>query len=241
MTINLLHAPPGNTAEIVATDLEGTLSSGVAWEGMRDYLIANGREREYKRFFLRQMPRYSLFKLGMVSRDQMKEKWIMGMLALFDGYYVEQMSEMGQFVVEKKLWPARRQTLLHELKAHLKQGRRVIITTGQIEPILAEVLKKLDGFEGLGTPVLYEDERFRGQIEGDLLQGELKADALRPFARDGRIYAAYGDTDQDIPMLSMSEQPVAVYPDQGLRSHAEAQGWRILEEPQTETEQSPDA
>ena len=84
MSTNLLHAPPGNTAEIVATDLEGTLSSGVAWEGMRDYLFENGRERQYKRFFLRQMPIYALFKLGLVSRDRMKEDWIMGMLALFD-------------------------------------------------------------------------------------------------------------------------------------------------------------
>ena len=29
--------------EIVAFDLEGTLTAGVAWEGMRDYLKAHGR------------------------------------------------------------------------------------------------------------------------------------------------------------------------------------------------------
>jgi len=233
MTTNLLHAPPSNMAETVASDLEGTLSSGVAWEGMRNYLIENGREKEYKRFFLRQMPRYALFKIGMVSRERMKTVWILSLLALFAGYEPEQMSEMGQWVVEKELWPSRRQALLDELLAHREQGRRVIITTGQFEPILAEVLKKLDGIEGIGTAVRYENGRFTGQIKGQLIQGPLKAESLQPFTQDGRILAAYGDTEQDIPMLSISNQPVAVYPDQGLRRHAEAQGWRILEEAQT--------
>ncbi|MDX1414874.1 MAG: haloacid dehalogenase-like hydrolase [Candidatus Promineifilaceae bacterium] len=235
-TSSLLTEPAGNRSETVATDLEGTLSSGVAWEGMRDYLMANGRDQAFKRFFLRQMPRYALFKLGIVNRDQMKEAWILGLLKLFKGIEPQQMSEMGQFVVEETLWPTRRKALLAELEAHRDQGRRVIITTGQIEPILAEFLQKLDGYEGLGTAVTFEDGRFSGKVAGNLLQGSLKANALQPFARDGRIYAAYGDTTTDIPMLSMSARPVAVDPDPDLRLHAQQQGWRILEAAPLETD-----
>ena len=41
--------------------------------------------------------------------------------------------------------------------------------------------------------------------------------------------AAYGDTDSDVPMLNLAENPVAEYPSAALRKAALANGWRILE------------
>ncbi len=40
---------------------------------------------------------------------------------------------------------------------------------------------------------------------------------------------AYADRDADIPLLSLVGQPVAVYPDEMLLSHARAEGWPIIE------------
>ena len=229
LNANLLNQPADNTAETVASDLEGTLSAGTSWEGMRDYLIEQGQERSYKRFFLRMMPRYALFRLGLVARRSMMEKWISGQLHLFAGYTADQMAEMGIWVVEKKLWPGRRQLVVDELLAHRGQGRRVIINTGQIEPVLSELLLKMDGVEGIGTPLVYEDGLFSGRIAGPLNVGKRKAEQLEPFLQDGRILAAYGDTVQDLPMMILSRLPVAVYPDDDLRREAESRGWRILE------------
>ena len=226
---NLLNHPADNTAETVASDLEGTLSAGMSWEGMRDYLIEQGQERPYKRFFLRKMPRYGLFRLGLVARRSMMEEWILGLLHLFAGYTADEMAEMGKWVVEKKLWPGRRQLVVDELLAHRGQGRRVIINTGQFEPVLSELLLKMDGVEGIGTALAYEDGLFSGRIAGPLNVAKRKAEQLEPFLRDGRILAAYGDTEQDLPMMILSREPVAVYPDDGLRREAESRGWRILE------------
>jgi phosphoserine phosphatase len=229
MNGNLLKHAADNTAETVASDLEGTLSAGTTWEGMRDYLIEQGQEQSYKRFFLRQMPRYGLFKLGLLSREVMKEKWIVGQLRLFAGYTVDEMAEMGRWVVEKTVWPGRRQLVVDELLAHRAQGRRVIINTGQFEPVLAPLLLKMAGVEGIGTPLAYEDGLFNGQLGAALNTGPRKAERLEPFLRDGRILAAYGDTAEDLPMMILSREPVAVYPDDGLRREAESRGWRILE------------
>ncbi len=226
---NLLNKPADNRAETVTSDLEGTLSAGVTWEGMRDYLIKQGQGRQYKRFFLRMMPRYGLFRLGLVPRRWMMEEWILGLLHLFAGYTVDEMAEMGKWVVEKEIWPGRRQLVVDELMAHRGQGRRVIINTGQFEPLLSELLLKMDGVEGIGTPLAYEDGLFSGRAAGPLNVAERKAEQLEPFLRDGRILAAYGDTIQDLPMMVLSRGPVAVYPDDDLRREAESRGWRILE------------
>lgn len=237
MSYHLLLAPADNSAETVATDLEGTLFSAAAWEGMRDFLFENGAERTYKRFFLRHLPRYGLYKIGLVSREQMKENWILGLLSLFAGYDQEEMGAMGRWVVQNALWPSRRTELLEELREHLRAGRRVIITTGQIEPILGAVLAKLEGFEGIGTAVRYgEDGLFTGRIADHFIQGAYKAQVLVPFTRDGQIWAAYGDTEQDIPMLAISKQATAVAPDAVLRRHAQETGWRIIEDPQNDSQ-----
>ncbi len=44
------------------------------------------------------------------------------------------------------------------------------------------------------------------------------------------LIVAYGDTRSDIPMLSLAQEAVAVYPDPQLRQVALDRGWRILEE-----------
>jgi phosphoserine phosphatase len=175
------------------------------------------------------MPRYGLFRLGLVARRSMMEDWILGLLRLFAGYTADEMAEMGKWVVEKELWPGRRQLVVDELLAHRGQGRRVIINTGQFEPVLAELLKKMEGVEGIGTPLAYEDGLFSGGIAGPLNVAKRKAEQLEPFLRDGRILAAYGDTVQDLPMMTLSREPTAVYPDDGLRREAESRVWRILE------------
>jgi phosphoserine phosphatase len=132
-------------------------------------------------------------------------------------------------LVEQALWPERRQLVVDELLAHRAQGRRVIINTGQFEPVLAELIKNMDGIEGIGTPLAYEDGLFSGRTAGPLNVGDRKAEQLEPFLRDGRILSAYGDTEQDLPMMLLSRTPVAVNPDEALRSEAEKRGWRILE------------
>ena len=47
--------------------------------------------------------------------------------------------------------------------------------------------------------------------------------------RRGRTPRRYGDASADLPMLQMSENPLAVCPDRGLRERALKEGWRVLE------------
>ncbi len=226
---NLLDDKADDTAVVVAADVEGTLSAGAAWKGMRDYLRANGEGDKYKKFLRRWMFRIIKFRLGLIANERaFKEQWIVEMLHLFTDYSPERMLEMGHFVVENEVWPNRRQAVVDELLAHKENGRRVILVTGVMEPVLTHVAQKM-GIEAIGTPLLYADGRFTGEIAGTFNTGESKVEQLHPFLQDGKIYSAYGDTAADIPMLNICHEPVAVYPDKMLRKTAVANGWRILE------------
>ena len=43
-----------------------------------------------------------------------------------------------------------------------------------------------------------------------------------------RLDFAYGDTAQDIPLLEHADHPVAVYPDEALKTTALERGWEIF-------------
>lgn len=230
MTLNdaLLHHPPDPTAVTVACDMEGTLTAGQTWKGMRNYLQTHGHRATFRRFYWRHLPGLLRFKLGFIEERPFKEGWILDLLYLFKGFRRETFQEMAVWVVEEELWPQRRQVMVDELRQHRQNGRRVIIISGMFEPILEYFVQKLGNFEAIGTPIAFQDDQFTGRLCPPLNVGPHKVTQLQPFANDGKIESAYGDTLRDIPMLEMSHHPVAVHPDARLHEVAQARGWRIL-------------
>ena len=212
--------------EIVAFDLEGTLTAGVAWEGMHDYLMAHGEGDKFRRFFRKNLLMVLAFRFGLLRDERaFNERWILEVLRLFAGYTPERFAEMAAWVVGHTFWPQRRVAVVDELVAHQANGRRIIIVSGMFEPILQQFAQMLQA-ECIGTPVRFADGRFTGEIIGQLNVGQPKVAQLQQLP--GRLLAAYGDTVRDIPMLELAETAVAVHPDKLLRETAVQHGWRII-------------
>jgi phosphoserine phosphatase len=83
----------------------------------------------------------------------------------------------------------------------------------------------------LGTVAEVRDGRYTGRLVGEPLHGLAKVEAVRALAQreglDLTRCAAYSDSANDIPLLSLVGHPCAVNPDWRLRAHARAQGWQI--------------
>ena len=214
--------------DIVAFDLEGTLSSGVAWEGMRDYLQAHDEGKKFSRYVRQNIVRVLAYRWGLLRDERaFKEQWIVGLMRLFAGYTPQRFAEAAAWVVERTLWPKRRDVVVEELLTHQENGRRVIIVSGMFEPILQLFAAKLQ-VESIGTPLEVVNGRLTGEVLGQMNFGPAKVSQLQKLS--GKLLAAYGDTVRDIPMLQLAETAVAVHPDARLREAAEQHGWRILTE-----------
>ena len=137
---------------------------------------------------------------------------------------------LGKRIVSDVLWPKRRQDVLQELSEHQAAGRQIVLVSGQFQPFLDAFVEQVGASAGIGTPGAWQDGQFSGRLAGPFTIGERKAELLREVLGDHRLFAAYGDTGPDAPMLRMSDRPTAVYPDSQLRRTAEDQGWRILGE-----------
>jgi HAD superfamily hydrolase (TIGR01490 family) len=114
---------------------------------------------------------------------------------------------------------------------HLDAGERVWLVTATPEELAQIIARRLHLTGALGTRSEQKDGLYTGRLVGDLLHGEAKAAAVRELAEaeglDLSQCAAYSDSINDIPMLSLVGRPVAVNPDTALRDEAKRRGWEI--------------
>jgi HAD superfamily hydrolase (TIGR01490 family) len=114
---------------------------------------------------------------------------------------------------------------------HLDAGERVWLVTATPEELAQIIARRLHLTGALGTRSEQQDGAYTGRLVGDLLHGEAKAAAVRELAEaeglDLAQCAAYSDSINDIPMLSLVGRPVAVNPDSALRDEARRRGWEI--------------
>lgn len=122
------------------------------------------------------------------------------------------------------------------LAAHRAQGDLVMIITATNRFVTQPIAREL-GVEHLIAIELEQaaDGRFTGRHQGVPSFREGKIARLNQWlAERGESLASYGktffysDSQNDLPLLSLVSNPVAVDPDAALLAHAEAHGWPVI-------------
>ncbi len=216
---------------IVASDLEGTLTTGETWKGIARYLERNGKSRAYRKFFNSRFPMALLARAGL-NRREFQNRWIADLLGLFGGTYYGEFLEAAEWVVEHELWDKRRKNVLAVLETCKSEGARVILASGTYQPVLEVFAKRcspnLGGFEVIGTKLEMITGKLTGKISGEVNVGEVKAASLQAAIRSEPLEAAFGDTMPDLPMLEMARNPVVIPTEAKLERLALKRGWQII-------------
>lgn len=214
---------------LVASDLEGTVTTGETWKGLESYIKQQGHGLSYNLFFASRMLHYLAVKLKLAELQQFKNRWMADLIRLyFAGQTVEQFDQAADWIAEHELWPKHRPDVIAELQEHAAQGHQVVITSGVFTPIVRAFAQRAGIDQVLATSLEVIDGRLTGRVDGLPNAGPQKATNLVAYLNGQQLLAAYGDTLADVPMLERSQTPVAVYPDADLRPIAESRGWRII-------------
>jgi HAD superfamily hydrolase (TIGR01490 family) len=152
-------------------------------------------------------------------------------LAFIKGHRVEELVAIGEEIFDEtmaeRIWPGTRALA----QMHLDQGHRVWLVTAAPVEIATTIAGRLGLTGALGTVAEHHDGVYTGALVGDLLHGPAKAEAVLALAEAEGLNlarcAAYSDSYNDVPMLSLVGDPCVINPDTRLRDHARAQGWRI--------------
>lgn len=114
---------------------------------------------------------------------------------------------------------------------HLDAGQRVWLVTATPVELALIIARRLGLTGALGTVAESVDGYYTGRLIGEILHGPAKAHAVRALAAteglDLHRCAAYSDSMNDVPMLSVVGTAVAVNPDAGLREVAKQRSWQI--------------
>lgn len=212
---------------IVAFDLEGTLTSGESWRGVRRYLHRRGRGMAVDRHLLPFVPRVLAAKVGWSEQEALRERWLVELARFLRGLSGPELQEMAEFVVTQEQWPRRHKPVLDEARAHQYAGRQIVLASAAYQPILAAFAERM-GATAIGTRLEMVERRATGRVVDAVNSGAVKAMRLSGHACGDEIHSAYGDSISDLPMLLTSQRPVVVDPDTRLRAEALQRGWKIM-------------
>jgi HAD superfamily hydrolase (TIGR01490 family) len=154
-------------------------------------------------------------------------------LAAVKGRSTTEVDEMGRLVVERELLPRFYPQAVEMLNRHKRAGREVYISSSSPEDFLS-ILAEAFGIDGvIGTRAEVADGVYTGHLDGELCSREEKARRVRELADERGIDLlrswAYSDSVNDVPLLELVGNPVAMNPDLRLVRIARRNGWQIID------------
>lgn len=208
-------------------DLDNTLLGGDSDYLWGTFLVAQGLvdqdyyQRENQRFYdeyrrgtldIHEFLNFSLRPLAELPLPQL--------LALRQRFMAEK--------IEPIILPAGRALIDH----HRRQGHRLLIITATNRFVTEPIATALGVTELLATEPEFHDGRYTGRVAGVPAFRDGKVVRLKAWLDANGAHLAgswfYSDSHNDLPLLEMVSQPVAVDPDDTLRQHAEMKGWPVI-------------
>ena len=222
------------SSAVIVSDMDGTLTTAETWRGVLAWALQHRPSAAARRFVSVRLPLVLLAKLGVISKERFRARWLSDQATLLRGASADELAAMGEWVVEHHLWPARRTEGINAVAAALSAARtadpstQLLLATGGYQQVGDAFARRIGAVAALGTPLELMEGRATGRLAAATQSGEQKAAAVRTRAAGGQILVAFGDTAADAPMLSMAQHAVAVAPDKQLRKEALRRGWEIV-------------
>jgi HAD superfamily hydrolase (TIGR01490 family) len=218
-------------AEAAFFDLDKTLLPGSS-------LFPLAREMYRQRYFgPRDIARLALdqlrYRVMGTEAEAPMERARAASLEAIKGRRREEIFDVGRAVAHDELLPRLYPQAVELLSRHKRAGRHVYIASSSPEDYLA-ILAEALGIDGvIGTRAEVVDDRYTGSLDGPMVHGPEKATRVREFAEANDVDLArsfaYSDSVNDLPMLELVGNPVAMNPDRRLAAIARKRGWQVLD------------
>ena len=118
------------------------------------------------------------------------------------------------------------------IKEHALKNDTLLIITATNLFITAPIAEELGIKNILATEPELINNPYTGKVFGIPCFREGKVERLTDWLKEtgGNLADScfYSDSHNDLPLLEMVKKPIAVDPDETLRSHAEMKGWNII-------------
>ncbi|HKJ27843.1 MAG TPA: HAD-IB family hydrolase [Anaerolineales bacterium] len=217
-------------------DVDGTLTNSRVWSGLIDYFPANriklGVHYLFNtiHYFL-----YFVHKVGFLNQSAFREIWAKDLAWYFKGFSVERSEEVWEWVIENRLSGQWREDVVAQLRKHKEEGAVIFLVSGGPIGLLERIAKEVGADHVVGTRHEVVNGVYTGRALGAACQGVHKPQLVKEKVKtlgleiDWDSSFAYADSVSDVQLLELVGNPVAVYPEEGVRELAAERGWTIFE------------
>jgi HAD superfamily hydrolase (TIGR01490 family) len=211
-------------------DLDNTLLGGDSDHAWGEYLIHAGLvDAEVHR--RRNDGFYAQYKAGVLDMNEYLEFAIAPVVGFSRDRLMTLHTEFMKLFVEPMMLPAA-QTLVNE---HKSAGDLCLIVTATNRFVTSPIAERFGVHDLIATDLEIKNDVFTGKISGipcfkagkiNKIQDWLAARGDTSLGLHNSVF--YSDSFNDIPLLEVAAEAVAVDPDETLRAHASTKGWRII-------------
>lgn len=186
----------------------------------------------YKRFYRAIVPPYIANKLKLYPDNKMKKRSMQLYLEAFNGLTKQEM-DIYFSEIKATMQQDFNAKVLERLKRHQEENIHILLVSGAYTQFLERVTDGLVFNQIIGTDIFYKDDRVYTKNVINHVNGQQKTlkvhEALDGHQIDWENSYAYGDSFSDMPVLELVGNPVAVRPEEKLRSLANARGWEVMD------------
>ncbi|QFF98766.1 HAD-IB family hydrolase [Psychrobacillus glaciei] len=213
-------------------DFDGTLYEKETFKLLMNHLKEHPIYRSnYNRFYRAIVPPYIANKLKLYPTSKMKELSMQLYLKAFEGLSTSEMDAYFEELKEK-MQQHFNQEILSRLKKHQSENIHILLVSGAYTQFLNRVTTGISFDHIIGTDIPYKENRVDTQTRIIHVNGTQKSkniiEALDGKQIDWENSYAYGDSYSDLPVLNLVGNPIAVKPEDKLRSVAKDRGWEII-------------
>lgn len=212
-------------------DFDGTLLTRDTLPTLAKEWIRQKRSRTRCFFiFLSIIPTVVRYKLGLISREKLKNLAFDKFNRIYQGMSKAEINEFFQNAYPnlKEIFNT---TVLKEIKTARQQGFHCVLLSGSYADLLRVVARDLGIDTVIGAELAFREGIFDHRGDIPFINGKKKVVLLqKTFA--GKIInwdgsRCFADSVADIELMQLVGEPVAVNPDPGLLSHARDNQWKI--------------
>ena len=208
-------------------DLDHTLINGDSDHAWGEFMIDKGLvDTTYYREHNDQF--YADYQAGTLDIEAYQE-FVLGAVNHFT---LHELQALHREFMATRIKPMRLSKASKLLDKHRRNGDFLLIMTSTNQFISGPIASALGADHLLATEGKISKERYTGQLAGIPCFGEGKVKRLQTWlggsgqALRGSFF--YSDSHNDLPLLQLVDNPIAVDPDDTLRRFAERMDWPIM-------------
>jgi HAD superfamily hydrolase (TIGR01490 family) len=146
---------------------------------------------------------------------------------------LDELNEFRQNFIETKIKPIFLERAQDCINKHKENGDTVLVITASNTFITSPIVEMYGIDHFLATEPEFKSGRFTGKVSGIPCFQSGKIDNLMPWLdKNGENLIGsyfYSDSHNDLPLLELVDNPVAINSDKVLTSAARENGWPVLD------------